>query len=768
MAVIEIPGYTILGKVGQGGMATVYRARQVLLDRDVALKVMSSQLAQDEAYAHRFLQEARMLAALNHPNVVQVYDVGVTPAGLHYFSMALLPGGDFAQRMREGLSETELLRVLVAVATALGFAHARGYVHRDVTPGNILFDAHDTPVLTDFGIARALSAVSRLTGSGMSIGTSHYMSPEQARGGADIDHRADIYGLGVLCYEAVAGETPFNGQDSFAVAFAHVNDPVPRLPEEVARWQPLIDKAMAKNPADRFQNCSEFIDGLREVAPQEFATLRPVAAPPPPRRTPPPVNRRPGPGGSRKPLLIGGAALLVLVLLGVLLWWLFGRETGTPKPAIQPRPAVATQPATPRPPPPVDPTPVDPSVDAGAEDLDGGGSAATVDGEAGGVDEAAALAAAVAHTVRDPVAALLEAGRANLAAQRLTTPPVTNAFDRYRLALVIEPGNVQAGEGIASVARALFEIAGREAEAADPGPWLARLAQVETVAAAHPAAAPLLVEVRAAREQRANRRTDEGQAAIRAFRRDEAIAAFEEALQVLPGLPAAERGLAEARKVGSPGYAFRDALRTSGNGPEMIVVRAGLALGKHEVTRGEFAAYWSAAGSARFGSNLPACRDRNTGAVFGGSRRRTWEAPDVPQDARHPVVCVSVPMVEGYISWLAEQTGKRYRLPAAAELAPFTAPLVADCSANLRDGRTCQDGHSGTAPVGSYAARPPGLFDTVGNVSEWTSDCDKPDCRERATLGGNWNSEAGEPIRQARPADTGFNTVGFRLVREIE
>src|SRR5687768_1683656 len=253
-------------------MAVVYRARQVLLDREVALKVLNPTLAQDSVYAQRFLQEARMLASLGHPHIVPVYDVGVTPDGLHYFSMQLFTGGDFAQRMKEGIDEVELVRVLLAVANALGFAHARGYVHRDVTPCNILFDASNRPVLTDFGIARALAATSRITASGLSVGTSHYMSPEQARG-QEVDRRSDIYSIGVLLFEALSGKPPFEGDDGFAVAYAHVHEPIPRLPEGLERWQPLVDRAMAKLPVERFDDCAAFIEGLRETAPAEFAAV---------------------------------------------------------------------------------------------------------------------------------------------------------------------------------------------------------------------------------------------------------------------------------------------------------------------------------------------------------------------------------------------------------------------------------------------------------------------------------------------------------------
>ena len=286
---IDIPGYTIKREIGAGGMASVHLAVQTSLDREVALKVMSPALAADPTFSKRFLQEARMLASLAHPNIVAVYDVGVTPAQLHYFSMQYLPGGDFAARVARGIDERELTQTVAGVAHALGYAHQRGYVHRDVAPGNILFDANSNPVLTDFGIALAAASGSRITSAGFSVGTSHYMSPEQARGG-DVDLRSDIYSLGVLCYFGLAGKPPYDGADGFAVAYAHVFEPIPRLPAEQAHWQHLIDCALAKDAKDRYADTEAFLDALATVVPQYAALFRdesddtpaaPLPAPPP-------------------------------------------------------------------------------------------------------------------------------------------------------------------------------------------------------------------------------------------------------------------------------------------------------------------------------------------------------------------------------------------------------------------------------------------------------------------------------------------------------
>jgi formylglycine-generating enzyme required for sulfatase activity len=370
--------------------------------------------------------------------------------------------------------------------------------------------------------------------------------------------------------------------------------------------------------------------------------------------------------------------------------------------------------------------------------------------------------------VRDPVQALLEAGRANIAARRLTTPPVTNALDRFKLALVIEPDNVEAAQGIANVAQAYLELAAAQAEPSAFEAWLELVSQAEAVAAAHPAAAPQAAAARSAREARAQQLMAVGEAAIRGFKRDDAVAAFEAAQRAAPGMAAATSGLAKANKVGTVGYVFSDPATGGESGAEMVVVAKKLALGRREVTRGEFSRYWGAAGSARFGANMPDCRDESKVALFSGSKSRNWQKPDVAQNDRHPVVCVSFPMAEDYARWLSTQTGKRYRLPKAAELAPYVKSLVANCKANLRDVSECRDGHDGTAPVGSFAVVPPGLYDTVGNVGEWTSDCDRGNCGERISVGGNWHSRAGESPQEARQADRAFNTVGFRLVREID
>lgn len=260
----RIDGYSIKKKLGSGGMATVYLAVQTSLGRKVALKLLSPNLTQDSSSTVRFLREARTIADLSHPNIISIYDVGTTNRHLPYFTMQYLSGGDLSERLKKTLTEKEIIRVLMGVTEALGYAHRRNFIHRDVKPANILFDESDNPILTDFGIARTITGSNWLTGSGRSVGSSHYMSPEQTQG-AELDARSDIYSLGVVAYQALVGRAPYEADDDYAIGYAHVYHDIPEVPERLERWQSFIARAMAKNPDDRFQHTDEVQVALREL-----------------------------------------------------------------------------------------------------------------------------------------------------------------------------------------------------------------------------------------------------------------------------------------------------------------------------------------------------------------------------------------------------------------------------------------------------------------------------------------------------------------------
>lgn len=263
----RVDKYEIKQRLGVGGMADVFQATDTTFGRDVALKILPPEFARDPERVTRFDKEVRASAALSHPNIVQVHDVGdfqYEGIILKYYVMALLPGGDLKEKIRNGLGESQCLQVLLQISYALGHAHEAGFVHRDLKPENILFDSEDNAVLTDLGIAKAIGAGTKMTKTGMSIGTPHYMSPEQARG-RELDGRSDLYSLGVVFYEMLTGKVPYDAEDTFAVGLSHINDPVPFLSEPYKKYQFIVDRLMAKLPDERYQNTIALIKDIENL-----------------------------------------------------------------------------------------------------------------------------------------------------------------------------------------------------------------------------------------------------------------------------------------------------------------------------------------------------------------------------------------------------------------------------------------------------------------------------------------------------------------------
>ncbi|QSL94712.1 protein kinase [Ectopseudomonas toyotomiensis] len=269
---LNIPGFDIDRMIGEGAMATVYLALQRSLERKVALKIMAPALAADASFCERFLREGKTLARLAHPHIVTVHDIG--NAGEHYYmAMEYLPNGTLGERIAAGLSPEQGLQYIRQIASALGYAHSQGLIHRDVKPANILFRADGTAVLSDFGIAKSLDDSTQFTQVGFAVGTPNYMSPEQARG-LDIDGRADLYALGVVLYEILVGELPYMGTDALSTALAHLTQPLPELPLQHSRYQPLLQRLLAKNPDERFSDARELLAALdTQPAPDSDATV---------------------------------------------------------------------------------------------------------------------------------------------------------------------------------------------------------------------------------------------------------------------------------------------------------------------------------------------------------------------------------------------------------------------------------------------------------------------------------------------------------------
>jgi serine/threonine-protein kinase len=310
--------------VGTGGMSSVYRARDRVLDRPVALKVLHDHFVGDDEHVERFRREARAVASLSHPNIVTVIDRGEHD-GSQFIVFEYVDGGNLKRVIdRAGPAPVDrALELAIQVARGLAYAHEQGLVHRDVKPQNVLLNGSGRAKVTDFGIARALD-VRGMTQTGTVLGTSEYISPEQAQG-RDVGELTDVYSLGVVLYELLTGELPFTGENFVAVAMRHINEPPPSVlekrPEVPLRVAEAVDRALAKKPADRFPTMAAFADELtaclREVRFGEDGERTGVLAPPEPVRTSRPKARaavpdpRPQRGRRRWPRRL----LLLLVLL---------------------------------------------------------------------------------------------------------------------------------------------------------------------------------------------------------------------------------------------------------------------------------------------------------------------------------------------------------------------------------------------------------------------------------------------------------------------
>jgi serine/threonine protein kinase/tetratricopeptide (TPR) repeat protein len=262
----KLRAYEITEEIGSGGMATVFRAYQPSMDRHVAIKVIRSTILHDAGPRERFQREARLIARLEHPHLLPVYDFD----GEHdppYIVMRYLEGGTLKQVQQQGtVPRAEFLYILRQLAGALDYAHRQGVVHRDLKPSNVMIDREGNAFLTDFGIARATGVGADLTGTGFMVGTPGYMAPEQARGDGAIDKAADIYSLGVMAFEVLTGAPPYAHENGFEVILAHINSPIPKASDRAADLpkavDPVLAKVLAKNREERYATATEFVEAL--------------------------------------------------------------------------------------------------------------------------------------------------------------------------------------------------------------------------------------------------------------------------------------------------------------------------------------------------------------------------------------------------------------------------------------------------------------------------------------------------------------------------
>jgi serine/threonine protein kinase len=261
--VVEINGYRVIRKIGSGGMSSVYLVERLADRQEVVLKILDSKLCEDNEFLMRFIQEFGMIAKVESRHIVKIYDQGFTDRHV-YIAMEYFANSDLRARIRRGVQTQEALGLLKQVALALKAIHEFGIVHRDLKPENIMFRADDSLAIVDFGIAKMISDVNSLTQTGHILGTPYYLSPEQGQGDR-LDGRSDLYSAGVMMFEMLTQRRPYTASTPIALVNKHINDPVPRLPAGLERYQELIDRMMAKNPRVRFADAQQLLSYLEKL-----------------------------------------------------------------------------------------------------------------------------------------------------------------------------------------------------------------------------------------------------------------------------------------------------------------------------------------------------------------------------------------------------------------------------------------------------------------------------------------------------------------------
>ncbi|WP_242113140.1 bifunctional serine/threonine-protein kinase/formylglycine-generating enzyme family protein [Luteimonas aquatica] len=631
-ALPDIAGYRLSRVIGSGGMSTVYLADQVSLDRQVAIKVMLPEALADEVSRRRFENEARTIARLEHPHIVGIYEVGRTRDGLPYYAMPHLSRGHLGERIAAagelGMDPQRVRDILHALLSALGYAHARGTIHRDVKAENVLFDDADRPMLADFGIALRRGYGARVTTTGFAVGSTAYMAPEQARGD-EVDHRTDLYAVGVLAWEMLVGELPYNAADAVSMAVMHVKDPIPRLPFRLRHWQKFFDRALAKGPLKRFRDARHMQESLDQV-PHRQVTREILAVPA--------LRRGAGVLGAMPLLGWFGVLVLIAAALGL---FLHG-TVETPGGVQAPPAAIATAPAAAPP-------------------------APTMATQAAAIAPAGIAEAAAAAPSNDPAQAMLRAAPsseaerwvadadAQIRAGRLLTPKNGNAFDSLLAASRRDPGY----DALLPALGRLVDALGREAVRAVGKGDDARARQQVAAAAqivqrlqqpGHPAIGRLRADVAKAYDARVDR-------AAADFDRE----AGKQAVAGAKGSGALEsvdlrKLTARANRIPASGERLKQA-------GDMLLVRGeghAFAAAPGPVSRDEYARF--AAATRR---EMALCRER--GSLLRLFSPRNWKSPGFAQVGSQPVVCVSWADAEAYAHWRSAQDGRRYRLPNAAE-----------------------------------------------------------------------------------------------------
>ncbi len=630
-ALPEITGYRVLRVLGRGGMSTVYLGEQTSLGREVAIKVMVPEALADEVSRRRFENEARTIARLEHPHIVGIFDVGRTADGLPYYSMPHLPRGHLGQRLVDAQGATmdpeRVREILRGLLSALGYAHARGTIHRDVKAENVLFDEAGRPLLADFGIALRRGHGTRVTTAGLAVGSTAYMPPEQARG-EDVDPRADLYSVGVLAWEMLTGKLPYESTDALSMAVMHIKDPIPKLPPRLRHWQAFVERALAKTPGKRYRDAAQMLEALQAVRQrgntQQFRALSRLRA-------------------ARLPRIPKVAWLGVVLVAAAGIGIALNRGNGSGDTFYRAGTGTAGRASGAAP----------GSSDAGRPlPIPGATPGQSVVGNPDGTDLGNGMLRAAPDSAAERWVAQADA---QIRARRLTSPASGNAVASVLTAYREDKGYGELPAAVGRVVDALSADAARRlADGDDDAARDSVLAARKLAAGTAQARLPALQKMDAALTKALAARIE---AAGKRYDRDAAQRVLDSAQAMAVSAAGVRTLTAKVERIPLPGARIPDLPG------DLRLVRDGaraFAIASQPVSRDEYGRFATA-------TNRPDTLCRERASLLRIVAPRTWKSPGFEQSGNQPVVCVSGADAEAYARWAGDRDGHRYRLPRASE-----------------------------------------------------------------------------------------------------
>ncbi len=740
---LNIPDHTILDKIGDGGMSTVYLGRQISLQRKVAIKILKKLVTDDKSLAERFVDEAKTVASLDHPHIISIYEAKKLPSGLAYFTMPYLTHGDFGEIICT--NSDHLIELLCQICDGLAHAHKHGVIHRDLKPDNILFDQFGRIKIADFGIAISQNA-KRQTKETQLLGSAHYMSPEQIQS-RNISYQSDIYSLGCIIYEKLTGDHVFEAGNDFSILMSHINKPLPELPDTLKEWQTIIDRCLAKDPEERFNDVEALKDALLAIKYSKQENVE---------------QSKPIPKAKKhiRPLyLVVAAGVLMSTLLAAFFLSKKADNEAEDAKQLEATQLLAQQNAE--------------ALQAKQDQLAALElKIAVVEKNDQAEEEIVDITGNLDNEDINKMSIQMRLNEARnlLIRKRLTKPKGENAADKFQAILLEKPDNQAAKDGLNQVGHHYFELIDEKLSNNEIAEALKYINSLNDYIDNYQIDRNLFEP----QTSRISSITSDLVSKAVNTRRKNGLA--EQYLQItsllLPNYKSVQELTSAYNNIPQTGLKVSDQL-----GHEFIYFavenNSGLQdfmFGSNEVTVEQFARF----AGERFTEQK--CHHYDKKVFF----KKTWLKTPFDQTNQHPVVCITASQAQDYAQWLSNQTGQKYRLASAGEFEYINQQLQpqANCqNANLAgtevasekkatDNKySCDDKQIFTAPVNSFAAQNQ-ISNFNGNVSEWVTGCTG---QANCAIGNSWRSgsdSSNTTALRSAPNET-HSHVGFRLVREF-